>query len=131
MDGIAGMLRELVKTYAPVRGAEVLLPSGREIIGKCPRCGGSVNESKKGFFCENDGCQFGLWKDNRFFAAKKKTLTKPVAAALLKDGRVRLTGCYSEKTGKTYDATMILEDTGEHVNFRLEFDPGTKKRGGS
>ena len=131
LNGISSMLRELIKTYAPVNGAEVLFPSGRESVGKCPHCGGSVTESKKGFFCENDGCRFGLWKDNRFFAAKKKTLTKTVAAALLKDGRVRLTGCYSEKTGKTYDATVILEDTGEHVNFRLEFDSGTKKQGGS
>lgn len=131
MNGISSMLRELIQTYAPVKGAEVLFPSGREAVGKCPRCGGSVTESKKGFFCENDGCRFGLWKDNRFFAAKKKVLTKAVAAALLKDGRVRLTGCYSEKTGKTYDATVILEDTGERVNFRLEFDSGTKKRGGS
>jgi len=121
MNGISSMLRELIKTYAPVKGAEVLFSSGREAIGKCPRCGGSVTESKKGFFCENDGCRFGLWKDNRFFAAKKKTLTKSIAAALLKDGRVRLTGCYSEKAEKAYDATVILEDTGEHVNFRLEF----------
>ena len=131
MDGIAGMLRELVKTYAPVKGAEVLFPSGLEIVGKCPRCGGDVTESKKGFFCENNDCRFGLWKDNKFFAIKKKALTKTVAAALLKDGRTKLTGCYSEKTGKTYDATVILEDTGERVNFKLEFDSGTKKRGGS
>lgn len=131
MNGISSMLRELIKTYAPVKGAEVLFPSGRETIGKCPRCGGSVTESKKGFFCENNGCRFGIWKDNRFFAAKKKALTKTVAAALLKDGRVRLTGCYSEKARKTYDATVIFEDTGEHVNFKLEFDSGTKKRGGS
>ena len=131
MNGICSMLRELVKTYAPAKGAEVLFPSGREVIGKCPRCGGSVTESRKGFFCENDSCQFGLWKDNRFFAAKKKVLTKAVAAALLKDGRVRITGCYSEKTGKTYDATAILEDTGERVNFKLEFDSGTKKRDGT
>ena len=72
MDGIARMLRELVKTYPPVKGAEVLFLSGREIIGKFPRCGGSVTESKKGFFCENDGCQFGLWKDNRFSTPRKK-----------------------------------------------------------
>ena len=131
MNGISSMLRELIQTYTPVKGAEVLFPSGRVVIGKCPRCGGSVTESKKGFFCENDGCRFGLWKDNRFFAAKKKVLTKAVAAAFLKDGRVRLTGCYSEKTGKTYDATVILEDTGGRINFKLEFDSGTKKRGGS
>jgi DNA topoisomerase-3 len=129
MDGITGMLRELVKTYAPVKGAEVLFPSGREVVGKCPRCGSDVTESKKGFFCENNDCRFGLWKDNKFFAIKKKALTKTVAAALLKDERMKLTGCYSEKTGKTYDATVILEYTGERINFRLEFDRGAKARG--
>jgi DNA topoisomerase-3 len=129
LDGITAMLRELVKTYKAVKGAEVLFPSGREIVGKCPRCGGDVTESKKGFFCENNDCRFGLWKDNKFFAIKKKTLTKTIAAALLNDGRVRLTGCYSEKTGETYDATVILEDTGEHINFRLDFDTRAKRIG--
>ena len=129
MDGIAEMLRELVKTYTPVEGAEVLFPSGREVIGKCPRCGGDVTESKKGFFCEEINCHFGLWRDNKFFSAKKKALTKAVAAALLKDGRVRLTGCYSEKTGRIYDATVILDDTGDRVNFKLEFDNEAKRHG--
>ena len=43
-------------------------------------------------------------------------------AALLKDGRAHVTGLYSEKSGKTYDATVVLEDTGQYVNFKLEFD---------
>lgn len=128
MDGIAVMIRELVQTYEAVEGAEVLFPSDREAIGKCPRCGGAVSEGKKGFFCENRDCRFALWKDNRFFAAKKKTLTKAVAAALLKDGRAKLTGCHSEKTGKTYDATVVLDDDGgKYVNFRLEFDRKERK----
>jgi DNA topoisomerase-3 len=127
MNGISSMLRELIKTYTPVKGADVLFPSAREVIGKCPRCGGSVTESKKGFFCESNGCRFGLWKDNRFFAVKKKALTKSVAAALLKDGRAKLTDCYSEKTGKTYDATVVLEDNGENVRFHLDFDREGRK----
>lgn len=128
MEGIAAMLKELVGTYQAVEGAGVLFPSDRETIGKCPRCGGAVTEGKKGFFCENRDCRFALWKDSRFFTAKKKTLTKAVAATLLKDGRVKLTGCHSEKTGKTYDATVILDDDGgKFVNFRLEFAPGGKK----
>ena len=127
MTGIADMLTELVKTYQVISGAEVLFPSGREIIGKCPRCGGDVTESKKGFFCEKNDCRFGLWRDNKFFAAKRAALTKKVAAALLAEGRVKLTGLYSEKTGGTYDATAVLEDTGESVRFRLEFDKGARK----
>lgn len=107
MTGIADMLTELVKTYQVISGAEVLFPSGREIIGKCPRCGSDVTESKKGFFCEKNDCRFGLWRDNKFFAAKRAALTKKVAAALLADGRVKLTGLYSEKTGGTYDAKPL------------------------
>lgn len=47
----------------------------------------------------------------------------------LKRRAARLTGCYSEKTGKTYDADVLLEDTGEYVNFKLDF--GQRKGGPS
>ncbi len=124
MAGIAAMVDELVKTYRPVPGAEVLFPSGKEAVGPCPRCGGAVIESKKGFFCENREYRFVLWKDSKFFTAKKKALTKAAATALLNKGRVRLTGCFSEKTGKTYDATVVLEDDGERTNYKLVFDNG-------
>ena len=40
-------------------------------------------------------------------------------SALLNDGRVRVTGLYSEKTGKTYDATVVLEDDGQYANLSL------------
>ena len=41
---------------------------------------------------------------------------------LLKEGRVSMSGLFSEKTGKTYDAVVVLDDTGEkYVNFKLEF----------
>ena len=124
MDGICNMLRDLVGTYKVIDGSQVLFPSDRETVGKCPRCGGAVTERKQGFFCENAGCRFALWKNSKFFTAKKKNLTKSVAASLLKDGRVKLTGCYSEKTGKTYDATVVMEDTGEKTNFKLVFGNG-------
>ena len=124
MGGIAAMLNELVQTYNPIPGAEVLFPSGREAVGKCPRCGAEVTESQKGFFCENRACSFVLWKNSRFFTAKKKALTKSLAAALLKNGRAPLKGCYSEKTGKTYDAVVLLEDDGQRTGYKLVFDNG-------
>ena len=124
MEGIAAMVKELVKTYQPVPGAAVLFPSDKEAVGPCPRCGGAVTESKKGFFCENRECRFVLWKDSKFFTAKRKTLTKPIAAALLNKGQAKLTGCFSEKTGKTYDATVVLEDDGARTNYKLVFGHG-------
>ena len=122
MAGISAMLRELVGTYQVIKGTEYLFSPPREVVGRCPRCGGEVAEMQKGFFCQNEACRFAIWKNNKWWAAKKKQPTKVVVAALLKDGRARLTGCYSEKTGKTYDATVVLEDDGQYVSFRLEFD---------
>ena len=127
MDQIADMSRTLVKEHTDTekRFAD-LFPSSRETaheaVGVCPRCGAPVYEGKKGFFCDNRECSFALWKDNRFFSSKKKSITKSVAAALLKEGRISMSGLYSEKTGKTYDAEVILDDTGgKYVNFKLEF----------
>ena len=122
MAGISAMLRELVGTYQVIKGTEYLFSPPREVVGRCPRCGGEVAEMQKGFFCQNETCRFAIWKNNKWWAAKKKQPTKAVVAALLKDGRARLTGCYSEKTGKTYDATVVLEDDGQYANFKLEFD---------
>ena len=127
MDGIADMSRALVREHtAPEERFAGLFPdvkgNGREAVGTCPRCGGAVYEGKKGFFCENRDCSFALWKDNKFFSSKKKTITKSVAAALLKEGRVSMSGLYSEKTGRIYDAVVLLDDTGgKYVNFKLEF----------
>ena len=127
MDQIADMSRTLVKEHtAPEERFADLFPSskgtGHEAVGVCPRCGAPVYEGKKGFFCDNRECSFALWKDNRFFSSKKKSITKSVAAALLKEGRISMSGLYSEKTGKTYDAEVILDDTGgKYVNFKLEF----------
>ena len=127
MVGITAMLGDLIQTYQPIPGAEVLFPSDREVIGKCPRCGKNVTEGKKGFFCENRSCTFVLWKNSKFFSAKKKQLTKAVAAALIQDGKVKLSGCWSEKTGKTYDATVLLDDDGQRINYILEFEKGPSK----
>ena len=121
MAEISLMVSELVKTYSVIKGAEVLFPSGRDVIGKCPRCGGDVTESKKGFFCETNDCRFGLWRDNKFLTGKKITLTKKTVAALLKDGKIPVKGIYSEKTGKTYDATLVMTDDGEKTIYSLDF----------
>ena len=122
MAQISRMVSELVRDYEPVSGAEILFPSGRPVVGKCPRCGGPVTESKTGFFCERRDCRFGLWKDNRYLSAKHIILTKKMAEALLKDGKTFVSGMYSEKTGKSYSAYLVLTDDGQKSSYALEFD---------
>ena len=121
MDGIAAMLRELVETCRPVEGGAVLFPSTRETVGRCPRCGGTVTDGRKGFFCENRACGFAIWKDSKWWENKKKKPVKSIVAALLKDGRAQVSGLWSEKTGKTYTATVVLTDDGTRASFHLEF----------
>ena len=121
MDEIAAMLRELVETCRPVEGSAVLFPSTREAVGRCPRCGGTVTEGRQGFFCENRACGFAIWKNSKWWENKKKTPTKAIVAALLKDGRTQISGLWSEKTGKTYTATVALTDDGTRASFRLGF----------
>ena len=127
MAEITAMLKELVGTYQVIKGSEYLFAPPREVVGKCPRCGGEIVEMQKGFFCQDQSCKFAIWKNNNWWAAKRKQPTKAIVAALLKDGRAHVTGLYSEKSGKTYDATVVLEDTGQYVNFKLEFD---RQKGG-
>ncbi|WP_243135034.1 type IA DNA topoisomerase, partial [Coprococcus eutactus] len=127
MAEITAMLKELVGTYQVIKGSEYLFTPPREVVGKCPRCGGEIAEMQKGFFCQDKSCKFAIWKNSKWWAAKRKQPTKAIVAALLKDGRTHVKGLYSEKSGKTYDATVVLEDTGQYVNFKLDFD---RQKGG-
>ena len=74
------------------------------------------------FFCDNRECSLLFGKITVSFPARKNPSQSLLAAALLKEGRISMSGLYSEKTGKTYDAEVILDDTGgKYVNFKLEF----------
>ncbi|MEE0708611.1 MAG: DNA topoisomerase 3 [Gemmiger sp.] len=122
MDGIEAQARELVKTYSCIsEEKQKLFQAERVVIGTCPRCGEAVYEGKKNYYCGNRACQFVMWKNDRFFEERKKAFTPKIAAALLKNGKVKVKGLYSVKTGKTYDGTVLLADTGgKYVNYRIE-----------
>lgn len=117
---IGDMIQELVQTYNIIEDAEVLMRPANEPMGICPYCGKSVVEKSKSFFCESG--DFALWKNNRFFDSLGKKLIKQIAEKLIKDGKVKLKGCKSAKTGKTYDCTVVMTVEDGRCNFRLEFD---------
>ena len=122
MEGIENMARELVKTYPFLSDdkAQMFKPE-REALGSCPRCGSPVYEGKKNYYCSNKECIFTMWKNDRFFEERKVTFTPKIAAALLQSGKVNVKKLYSPKTGKTYDGTIVLADTGgKYVNYRVE-----------
>ena len=116
----------LVSDYTPVAEASILFPTGREVVGKCPRCGGVVSEAKSGYFCESLDCKFGLWRDNKFLAAKRISLTRALAAELLSKGRAHLGEIYSQRMDKYYPGDLILHDDGERATYYLSFKGGKK-----
>ena len=129
MDGICGMIAGLVATYEKAKGAEALM-SRNKVIGTCPHCGSEVLEKQKGWFCSNSGCRFILWKDNAYFTKIGKRLTSQIVEKLLKDGRARLKDCKSQKSGKTYNADVLLTTEADgRPQFSLIFE--NRKGGGS
>ena len=123
MDGIEAMAAELVRKYSHIsEDGQKLFQPEKETVGLCPRCGKPVYEGKKNFACSDRACQFVMWKNDRFWTSRRKEMTRKMAADLLKKGRTSVKGMWSEKKGSTYDAMVILDDTGgKYVNFKLEF----------
>ena len=124
LAGIVDMTASLVKAYPFLSDAEASrFESGKETIGKCPRCGSPIYVGKGNFYCSNKECSFCLWEDNKFFASKKKKLTKKIAIELLDKGWCRVKGLYTPKKPQLYDAIIRLDDTGgKYVSFKMEFD---------
>lgn len=127
MEEIEEMIKHLIKTYEIIPDAEVLMHPSYAPIGKCPHCGGDIVEKSKGFFCSNKECKFALWKDNRYFDAIGKKMNRQIAEQLLRGGRANLKKCKSQRSGKTFDATLLLttDDQGT-AKYALQFE---KKKG--
>lgn len=137
MKEITEMISGLVQNYDAVKGADkVNLFGGQregdlsrtfmmdhKRVGVCPCCQADVLEKQKGWFCSNQECRFVLWKDNAFFKSLGKRLSPGMVEKLLTDGRIHLKDCKSQKSGRNYNATLLLttEENGR-ANFNLEFE---------
>ena len=121
MGGIEEMAKGLVKSYPFLSDEKKdLFKPERAELGKCPRCGSPVYEGKKNYYCSSRECAFTMWKNDRFFEERKVNFSPKIAAALLKDGKAAVKKLYSPKTGKTYEGTVLLADTGgKYVNYRI------------
>ena len=129
MDEIKDVIAGLIQNYEVIRDSEVLMSKEANSIGKCPLCGSAVEDKSKGYFCSNRGCSFALWKNNRYFASIGKSMTSATAQKLLGSGKVKLKNCKSERTGKTFDATVFMEVSEDgKTKFSMEFDNGGKRK---
>jgi len=90
-----------------------------QALGNCPKCGGEVIEGQKGFGCSNwrSGCHFVLWKT----PICGKVLTPNQVKCLLKKGKTPLIKGFKSKSGKSFAAYLIWEDSAEaKLKFELE-----------
>ena len=129
MQEIRDVIFHLVRHYEVIQDAEVLMAKEPDSVGKCPICGSPVINRPKGYFCSDKECRFALWKNNRYFESIGKKLTDSVVESLLSSGKIKLKGCKSAKTGRTFDAMLLMEvDENGKINFSMEFENGGKKR---
>ena len=125
MEEIESMMKTLVNQYVNVPNAPARVTSGAPVVGTCPHCGLDVAEREKGWFCTSRECRFVIWKDNAFFNRLGKRPTRQVVDKLLRDGRARLKDCKSQRTGKTYNATVLLTTEADgRAKLSLEFENG-------
>lgn len=124
--------------YPKIQLSNLAGAAGRKSIGTCPRCGKPIVEGKKGYGCSGyrEGCTFTIWKEGQYgvykvLAASKKKLTEAMVKKLLSEGKVLVRGLMSERTGKTYDAYITMENTEKGVLLNLSFDniPAKKTTG--
>lgn len=102
--------------------------SEKEEIGKCPVCGSAVLEGNKKLYCTNRNCSFALWKETRFLSSMKKTISKKMAADLLARGKTHVKDFFSAKTGKTFEADLLMSVDDGRMSFSLEFPQRKPKK---
>lgn len=96
----------------------------KEILGKCPNCGGNIVETSKSFGCDRwkSGCKYVIWKNDKFFKSMKKKPTKTIVKTLLKKDRAFVKG-FVGKNGNKFDAYVkyIKQEDSEYYQWKLEF----------
>ncbi len=95
----------------------------KEVIGVCPKCGKSVLENDKSFYCEDyKNCNFSVWKKNKFFdSIGLKKFSKSNMKQVLDKGYFQAKDLIS-KSGKKYNAKLYLKYDDKYSSFEMKFD---------
>jgi len=107
-----------------LRNFKVEVPNGLESIGECPLCGNPIVENDKCFGCTNwrNGCNFTIWKNDKFIATLGKKVSKQMVELLLKNGKVGFRNLKSKK-GTTYSAYLkyVRQEKTGYYKWEMEF----------
>ena len=87
----------------------------------CPKCGqGDIIEGRRGYGCNRfrEGCDFVVWKE-----ISGKQLTEKQIHALIRKGKTRLIKGFNGRSGKKFDARLLLDE-----QRKVVFEFPTSKR---
>jgi DNA-directed RNA polymerase subunit RPC12/RpoP len=94
--------------------------TGKEVIGKCPKCGGKIFETDAAYLCERSQLDKKACK----FKISREILQQPIdraqAQKLLTTRKSDLMDKFISKAGKPFPAFLVMDDNGK-VTF--EFPP--------
>jgi DNA topoisomerase-3 len=94
--------------------------TGKEPLGKCPKCGGKVFDTEAGYLCEKSQADAKPCR----FKINREILQQPIEPAqaqkLLAAHKTDLLNQFVSKAGKTFPAYLVMDDKGK-VTF--EFPP--------
>lgn len=97
-------------------------------IGKCPACGGSIIEGKKGFGCANwkeqtGGCKFVIWKQ-----LAGRDLEISAIQQLLEKRETEAIDGFVSKKGTTFSASLKLVQ--QENDWKVQFNFGSQEEMG-
>jgi len=88
--------------------------TGKEPIGKCPKCGGKIFDTEAGYICENSQREM---KRCTFKPIGKVILEQPIELAqaqkILADGKSDLLDKFISKAGKPFPAYLVMDAKGK------------------
>jgi DNA topoisomerase-3 len=88
--------------------------TGKEVVGKCPKCGGQVFDTEAGYICENSQREA---KRCTFKPIGRTILEQPIdavqAAKILKDKKSDVLEKFISKSGKPFQAFLVMDKKGK------------------
>ncbi|MGH7975700.1 MAG: DNA topoisomerase III [Limisphaerales bacterium] len=94
--------------------------TGKEVVGKCPKCGGKVFDTEAGYICENSQRDSKACK----FKISKEILQQPIETAqakkILAENKSDLLDKFISKAGKPFPAYLVMDEKGK---ITFDFPP--------
>jgi DNA topoisomerase-3 len=108
------------KTGVPSEPLPKIDFTGKEPIGKCPKCGSSVFDTEQGYLCEKSqldakACKFKIGK-----VILEQPIELPQAQKILAEHKSDLLDKFISKAGKPFPAFLVMDGKGK---ITFEFPP--------